>query len=322
MSGGTDKCHPSLASSMTEFVLYGGKGGVGKTTISSATALHMAQAGGRVLLVSTDPAHSVGDVFDAELGPEPTRVREDCDLFALEVDPEHRFDEKYADAFDSLVSRAESLGVDVGDVDIDSRGVIGGEEVVVVDLLSRYVDSEWDYVVLDTAPTGHTLRLLKLPEVLDSTLGTVGRVVSRVDSVTSRVSGLIGDGDGEDGEDEEQIDYESMEQRLREVETVLTDPERTRFRAVMEPEELSLAETRRLTDQLEDYDIPLDSIVINKVLTDIDEDCSLCSARRDEQQDVIGEAERTLDRPLVRVPLLESVEIGMVADRLAEAPAS
>ncbi len=305
---------------MTEFVLYGGKGGVGKTTISSATALHMAQAGGRVLLVSTDPAHSVGDVFDAELGPEPTRVREDCDLFALEVDPEHRFDEKYADAFDSLVSRAESLGVDVGDVDIDSRGVIGGEEVVVVDLLSRYVDSEWDYVVLDTAPTGHTLRLLKLPEVLDSTLGTVGRVVSRVDSVTSRVSGLIGD--GEDDDEEERIDYEGVERRLREVETVLTDPERTRFRAVMEPEELSLAETERLTDELEDYDIPLDSIVINKVLTDIDEGCSLCSARRDQQQDVISDAERTLDRPLVEVPLLESVEIGQVADRLAEAPAS
>ncbi|PSQ40317.1 ATPase [Halobacteriales archaeon SW_12_71_31] len=228
---------------MTEFVLYGGKGGVGKTTVSSATALHMAQAGGRVLLVSTDPAHSVGDVFAAELGPEPTRVRDDCELFALEVDPEHRFDEKYADAFDSLVSRAESLGVDVSGVDVDSRGVIGGEEVVVVDLLSRYVDSEWDYVVLDTAPTGHTLRLLKLPEVLDSTLGTVGRVVSRVDSVTSRVSGLLGDrdgdGDGEDGEGEnaeaeEPIDYEGVEQRLREVESVLTDPQRTRFRAVME----------------------------------------------------------------------------------------
>jgi arsenite-transporting ATPase len=315
---------------MTEFVLYGGKGGVGKTTVSSATALHMAQAGGRVLLVSTDPAHSVGDVFDAELGPEPTRVREDCEMFALEVDPEHRFDEKYADAFDSLVSRAESLGVDVSGVDVDSRGIIGGEEVVVVDLLSRYVDSEWDYVVLDTAPTGHTLRLLKLPEVLDSTLGTVGRVVSRVDSVTSRVSGLLGDGDGdgdgdgggENGEAEEPIDYEGVEQRLREVESVLTDPQRTRFRAVMEPEELSLAETERLVAQLEDYDIPLDSIVINKVLTDIDEDCSLCSARRDRQQQVIADAERSLEYPLVEVPLLEGVEIDRVANRLAAAPAS
>jgi arsenite-transporting ATPase len=317
---------------MTEFVLYGGKGGVGKTTVSSATALHMAQAGGRVLLVSTDPAHSVGDVFATELGPEPTRVRDDCELFALEVDPEHRFDEKYADAFDSLVSRAESLGVDVSGVDVDSRGVIGGEEVVVVDLLSRYVDSEWDYVVLDTAPTGHTLRLLKLPEVLDSTLGTVGRVVSRVDSVTSRVSGLLGDrdgdgdgegeGDGENGEAEEPIDYEGVEQRLREVESVLTDPQRTRFRAVMEPEKLSLAETERLVAQLEDYDIPLDSVVINKVLTDIDEGCSLCSARRDRQRQVIEDAERSLSYPLVEVPLLEAVEIDRVADRLAAAPAS
>jgi arsenite-transporting ATPase len=305
---------------MTEFVLYGGKGGVGKTTISSATALHMAKAGRRVLLVSTDPAHSVGDVFDAELGPEPTRVRENCELFALEVDPKHRFDEKYADAFDSLVSRAESLGVDLGDVDVDSRGVIGGEEVVVVDLLSQYADSDWDYVVLDTAPTGHTLRLLKLPEVLDSTLGTVGRVVSRVDSVTSRVTGLVGD--GEDDEDDGQIDYEGIEQRLQEVETVLTDPERTRFRAVMEPEELSLAETERLVGQLDDYGIPIDSIVINKVLTDIDEDCSLCTARRDDQQEVIHEAEGTLDRPTVEIPLLESVEIGVVAERLAEAHAS
>lgn len=306
---------------MTEFVLYGGKGGVGKTTVSSATAYHMAQAGGRVLLVSTDPAHSVGDVFDADLGPEPTRVREDCELFALEVDPEHRFDEKYADAFDSLVSKAESLGVDVGEMDVDSRGVVGGEEVVVIDLLSRYVDSDWDYVVLDTAPTGHTLRLLKLPDVLDSTIGTAVRVKSRIDSVTDTVSGLLRDGDDEEPADE-RIDYDGVRQRLEDVERVLTDPERTRFRVVMEPEELSLAETRRLVEQLEDYDIPLDSIVINKVLTDIDEDCSLCSTRRDQQQAVIREAESTLSAPLVKVPLLESVAVEGVADRLAKAPAS
>jgi arsenite-transporting ATPase len=307
---------------MTEFVLYGGKGGVGKTTVSSATAYHMAQAGGRVLLVSTDPAHSVGDVFGADLGAEPTRVREDCELFALEVDPEHRFDEKYADAFDSLVSKAESLGVDVGEMDVDSRGVIGGEEVVVVDLLSRYVDSDWDYVVLDTAPTGHTLRLLKLPDVLDSTIGTAVRVKSRIDSVTDTVSGLFRNGEAEDPPADERIDYDGVRERLERVEDVLTDPERTRFRVVMEPEELSLAETQRLVEQLADYEIPLDSIVINKVLTDIDESCSLCSTRRDQQQAVIAEAERTLSAPLIRVPLLESVAVEQVADRLAAAPAT
>jgi arsenite-transporting ATPase len=278
----------------------------------------MARSGSEVLVVSTDPAHSVADVFETDLGPEPTRVREDCSLYALEVDPEHRFDSAYADAFDDLVGRVESLGIDVGEIDVDSRGVIGGEEVVVVDLLSTYLDSKWDYVVLDTAPTGHTLRLLKLPEVLDSTVGTALRVKSGVDRVADRVNGIFGDGDDEDDPD---VDYDDVQERLRSVGDALTDSTTTRFRVVMEPAELSLAETERLLADLEDFGVPLDAVVVNKMLTDVDESCSLCTSRRDRQQSVLEDAERRLDGRMLRVPFLEDVTLDRVAESLVRAGA-
>jgi len=304
---------------MPKCLLYGGKGGVGKTTCASASALARARRGDRTLVISTDPAHSLGDVFDAPVKTEPTPVCDDRPLYAVEVDPETRLGEKYAETFDTLVGEIERLGVDLPTrADLDARSVVGSDELAAVDLFGRYAaDDDWDRVVFDTAPTGHTLRLLRLPRVLDSTLGRAAEIKSRVDAVTSTVTGLFS---GDDTERLAAVDIDGTRNRIERVAETLHDPERTQFRAVMEPERLSLRETERLLDRLREEDIPVDCVVANKVLEDIDGSCSLCSARRERQADVLSAATDRFDAPLVTVPLLEAPadeRVRAVADRFA-----
>lgn len=288
---------------MTTYIMYGGKGGVGKTTVAAATARHMAEQGAETLVVSTDPAHSLGDVFDRDLDSTPTRIDADRELFGLEVDPTQRFDAEYADTFEDLLAEARSLGLRVDSDDlpeVEGSDVIGSGELAVVDLLARYQeDDEWDYVVFDTAPTGHTLQLLRLPEILDSTVGTVLEIKSRIDTVTNAVTGLLSD-DEDDGLDEEEIDdLRSVVERA-----AAALQERTLFRPVMEAERLSMLETDRLLGHLDEYDVGADVVVANKVLTDVDEDCDLCTRRRDHQQSVLEEARSRFEVPIATVPLL------------------
>lgn len=293
---------------MSQFILYGGKGGVGKTTCSSATALAIAKQGQRTLVVSTDPAHSISDVFDQEIGSEPTSVSDEYPLSAMEVDPEHRFNENYEDTLDAITNEAESLGLDLGgELDIQTEGLVGSDEMAVVDLFSEFIDNnEWDYVVFDTAPTGHTLRMLQLPEVLDKGIGRLLEIKSQFGGLANKVTGFIGGNDSDDETGIEDVDIDKTKNQMRQVSNVLQDTEQTQFRVVMEPERLSMLETERLLAQLREYEIGVGGIVANKVLQDIDESCSLCSGRRETQQEVLAESgDRFTDIPIVEIPLLE-----------------
>jgi len=289
---------------MTEFILYGGKGGVGKTTCASATGYGLAENGYRTLIISTDPAHSIEDVFEKEIGSKPTKVDSNRPLYSMEVDPQERFDENYSDTFNALTNELESLGIDItDDVDIDTEGIVGSDELAVVDLFSEYIgNDEWDYVVFDTAPTGHTLRMIRLPEVLDGAFGKAIQVKSKVKSVSDKVTGVFGDDEEEKGIDD--VDFDGTQSKIKQVADVLQDGDKTEFRAVMEAEELSMKETKRLLEQLDEYNISIDRVVINKVLTDIDESCNLCVQRKESQSTVIQNSERMFDSPVSKVPLI------------------
>jgi len=306
---------------MTTYIMYGGKGGVGKTTVSAATARHMAGMGAETLVVSTDPAHSLGDVFDRELDSTPTRIDESLELYGLEVDPTQRFDAEYADTFEDLLAEARSLGLRVDSEDlpeVEGSDVIGSGELAVVDLLARYQEQgDWDYVVFDTAPTGHTLQLLRLPEILDSTVGTVLEIKSRIDTVTNAVTGLLSDEEN-DGLDEEEID--DLREVVERAATALQH--NTRFRPVMEAEQLSMLETERLLGHLQEYDVGADIVVANKVLTDVDEDCDLCTRRRDHQQSVMDEARSRFEVPIASVPLLAEPDGPEALEAVSEALAN
>lgn len=292
---------------MTEFIMFGGKGGVGKTTCASATALSLAMDDEETLVVSTDPAHSIADVFDTDIGSEPTQVFEEYELYAIEVDPEKRFNDNYADWADAITNEASNLGIDIDGDKFSGMesGVIGSEEAAVIDLFHEFhAEDEWDYVVFDTAPTGHTLKMLKLPELLDGLVGTALNVKSKYDNVKNKVTGIIPGNDDEDDEtDIEDVDVEGTREKLEKVGELLQDPQTTQFFPVMEAEEMSFLETDRLLGELDAYNIPVGGVFINKILQDINEDCDLCSLRRDNQQDVIARAESDIEYPLLKIAL-------------------
>jgi arsenite-transporting ATPase len=315
---------------VTEFILYGGKGGVGKSTLAAATGYQLAREGKRTLVVSTDPAHSLGDVFESEVYGTPTRVTELPELHALEIDPRERFRERYGEAFEALLNDAQSLGVDVDGEDVTEvteRGLVpGADEVAVVDLFAEYDDHEnWEYVVFDTAPTGHTLRLLELPDVMSSTMGKLVKLRSRMGGMASVVKGVLGNGDESSvGSQVSSRDLSRIEGVMEQVGERLRDAERTEFRVVTLPERMALAETERLLDTLEETGIPVGFVVVNKLLEGVDESCEVAYAWQQQQHEQLAAMSGSLGADVVRMPLMPLVDgtdrLAAVADRLPAPP--
>ena len=314
---------------MTEFVLYGGKGGVGKTTCAAATALKRAREGAPTLVVSTDPAHSLSDVFDATVGAEPTRVDGESDLWAVEVDPGERIGQ-YRGRVTAALDELEGLGISLDDGDVDDvieAGVAPGtDEAAAMDLFLDYMDDpRFECIVFDTAPTGHTLRLLKLPDVMSSAMGKLISVRSQVSSLADSVRSFVGGGDEDDAEDQGDagvgVDLEALRDRMERVAGALRDPDRTEFRVVLIPETMAVLETERLLAELDTYGVPAGRAVVNKVIEEPEPACDLCRSRHESQQEQIAAARERFDLPVTLVPQLHGEVHGLaavetVADRL------
>ncbi|MEF8843445.1 MAG: ArsA family ATPase, partial [Haloarculaceae archaeon] len=227
---------------MTDYTMFGGKGGVGKTTCAAGYAVALAAGSHETLVVSTDPAHSLGDALDADVGAEPTPVT--GYLEAVEIDPASRAD-RYRALAEALAEDMRSVGVRVPGEDLDALfggAMPGADEIAALDLFAEYLEG-YDRVVFDTAPTGHTLRLLDLPDTVGRAVETAASVRSQVrrtaDTARSMVFGPAAFR-GEDGADE---GFEDLTERMERVEAALRDPDRTGFRVVFRPEALVLAET-------------------------------------------------------------------------------
>jgi len=306
---------------MTRYVLYGGKGGVGKTTCAAATAYRLAHEGHETLVVSTDPAHSLSDSFNVPVSSEPTEVRER--LFAVEVDPEEAMEE-YRDAFENVPRRlaegvgasmgldSEEVGEGMGGLFDDAMDAPGSNEAAAMYKFMEYMESDrWDYVVFDTAPTGHTLKLLQLPEVMDSMVGRLFKIRSQVQGVFGSVTGIFG---GDENDESEGDKLERLKERVESVREKLVDPERTEFRVVLIPESMAVSETERLIDRLSRFDIPVRTVVVNKVIEDVNEDCEFCLDRWAVQKRNLEDAkERFRDLEVVRLPLMREEVRGVDA---------
>ncbi|GAA0672931.1 ArsA family ATPase [Natronoarchaeum mannanilyticum] len=314
---------------MPRHVFYGGKGGVGKTTCAAATALGYADRGAETLVVSTDPAHSLADSLEARVGAEPREI--ESGLWAAEVDPDERAD-KYRGAFEELFDDLSTLGLGLDDRDVDAlldAGLApGGDEVAALDLLAEYEsDDRFDRIVFDTAPTGHALRLLELPDVLSKGAETASGVRKRVkrmsDSVRSTfVPGYYYGRAGENGDE----GFDDIAARMARASEVVRDPDRTEFRVVTIPETMAIHETRRLVERLGEIGVPVQSVVVNRVLEEIDEDCSRCRSRRERQRERVAEIRSRFESLDVRtLPELDGEARGRPAlrelsDRLVGEP--
>ena len=299
-----------------EYVLYGGKGGVGKTTMAAATALASARDGTATLVVSTDPAHSLSDTLAADVPAQPAQIREDVPLYAAEIDPEDALAEgPFGGSGGEDGAGSNPLAALLGE---DAANPLGGsmpgsDEAAALRLLLQYMDDpRFERVVVDTAPTGHTLRLLELPEMLDS---MVGKLVTLRERMGGMLGGVFGDEDDEEGIDT----LRAFADRIEEFRAVLRDPERTDFRVVMVPEELSVRESERLLDRLAEFEIPVGTVVVNRVMQDPAEvadvsgefvtpnhtDCKFCARRWDVQREALRRSQDLFrGHEVRRVPLL------------------
>ena len=293
-----------------ECVLYGGKGGVGKTTMAAATARASARDGTSTLVVSTDPAHSLADTFDRDIPSEPTQIHEEYPLYAAEIDPD--------EAMHAEIGGIAGIGGENPLSEFLGDAVMPGadEAVALQQLMEHLGDDRFDRVIVDTAPTGHTLRLLSLPEMLDTMVGRLMTLRERLSGVMESAGGLFGANEEATGPGLDEL-REGIE-RLR---TVLRDPSRTDFRLVVVPETMSIEESSRLIDELEAQSIPVRTVVVNRVMEDpadiaegIEpgmlatpniEDCEFCRQRWEVQRTALDRAQPLFrGRTVKRVPLL------------------
>ena len=268
---------------MARLLLFGGKGGVGKTTTSSATAVWLADAGLKVLLVSSDPAHSTSDSLDTNLGPVPVEVDGVPGLFGLEMDPEAKLSNllpKVGEAVNNMSSGGMGglggLGMmldpsakdEFEDVksDIKTADMIlpGLDEALAFDELLRHMENPtWDVVVFDTAPTGHTLRFLSLPELIESWSGRLLRLMRVSGGIRSM---LFGRKESDAMKDE----LERFRRRVLHVRRVLSDPATSSFTLVTIPERMGINETVRAHESLVEYNLPIGGCLVNRITPEFD----------------------------------------------------
>jgi len=283
------------------FVLFGGKGGVGKTSCAAAASLYTAQLGYKTLIVSTDPAHSLSDSFDQKLTGEATAIQGVEGLYALEIDPSQALQEFRSTVDDSGASESllqMGLGGDM--FDMTPPGI---DEAIAFNKVLEFLDSpEYDVLILDTAPTGHTLRLLSLPEVMDSWLFRIITLRQRMGNLFDRFKQLFGRGGDRDQALES---LEEMKEKIELAREHLTNPEESEFITVMIPEKMSVYESERLLRSLFAVEVPSEHIIVNMIYPERP-DCSFCNARRtmqDENLQIIDEYYD--DFQIARIPLFE-----------------
>ena len=213
---------------MQQYVFYGGKGGVGKTTCAAATGLALADRGERTLVVSTDPAHSLADAYGLDPGTGRRQVADD--LWMVEVGPEAG-ERTFEAVLWTLAAELRSAGIRLDDEEIErlfAAGVApGSDELAALELLAGALEDDFDRVVVDTAPTGHTLRLLDLPDVLRETLAATdslrGQVSRLVDRTRTAVFGPAYYAFGAGSEDDEDS-LSALADRIQSVGTSCTTP--------------------------------------------------------------------------------------------------
>jgi arsenite-transporting ATPase len=258
---------------MERFVFFGGKGGVGKTTVSSAYAHKCATAGLETLLVSTDPAHSTADVFDQQFSDDPTPVDGYDSLSVMEIDPDEAVDEHLMSIKRALGDQVSPSIVNEIDRQIElAHRTPGAHEAALFD---RFIEvmreaEQWDRVVFDTSPTGGTLRLLSLPEYLG---GWIDRLLSKREaSVDLYEKAAIGKREPRRTAVGDPIIARLQERKAKFEFAGETLREDAVFFLVVNPDELSIRETERAVESLEEQGLDVEGLVMNRLTPEPDDD--------------------------------------------------
>jgi arsenite/tail-anchored protein-transporting ATPase len=248
-------------------ITFTGKGGVGKTSISAATALRLSELGYRTLIMSTDPAHSLSDSFDTKLSAEPRLLKEN--LWAIEINAYADLKENWQ-SVQCYYSRLLTMQ-GIAPIMADEMTVLPGmEELFSLMRVKRYKASgKYDALILDTAPTGETLRLLSLPEAMNwgvkmartfekFVMKPIARPLSRF---SDKLSTML-------PSQEVMESFDELFTELEGVKGILTDEANSSVRLVMNPEKMVIKETERALTYLNLYGFKVDMVTVNKILAE------------------------------------------------------
>ncbi|QBP42439.1 ArsA family ATPase [Paenisporosarcina antarctica] len=244
-------------------IFVGGKGGVGKSTSAAAIAWKLAQQGYRTLLVSTDPAHNVGDIFNQNIGGKTVEISKN--LHALEIDPEIETDKYIKGVKENIKGIVHSGMMEEVHRQLDTaKASPGADEAALFDKLISIILEEranFDKLVFDTAPTGHTIRLLTLPELMGV---WINGLLEKRKKTNENYSALLND--GEPVEDPIYEVLKTRQERFSKARDILLSEKETGFIFVLNPERLPILETQKAIELLHKYDLHVKTLIINKVL--------------------------------------------------------
>jgi arsenite-transporting ATPase len=264
--------HPSLKNVLEQeslnWIFVGGKGGVGKTTTSCCLSVQLAKVRPNVLIVSTDPAHNLSDAFGQKFGREPVKVNGYDNLFCMEVDSSGDQEwEVHEAALAAQGVEADGLQSGVGSIMKDLMTSVPGidEAMAFAELMKMVQEMNYSTIVFDTAPTGHTLRLLSFPRTMESAIGKLLDLKNRFAGMLKTVTGMMGAG-GAEGVEQMITKLEQLKGLIDQVHNQIRNPEKTTFVCVCIPEFLSIYETERLVQELSKSEIDTHNVVVNQVL--------------------------------------------------------
>jgi arsenite-transporting ATPase len=300
-----------------KLILFGGKGGVGKTTCASSAGLYLAKEGYETLVISTDPAHSLSDSLGQKIGDEIKEVKGIKNLSALEVNAQKalsQFKVKYENQIKKIFDTSTYL--DKEDIDaFFALPIPGIDEVMgfktIVDLIDG---AKFDKYIVDTAPTGHALRLLTLPQLLDEWIKVLAKMRWKYRYMVESFSGKYNPDEGDDF-------LVDMKKTVKRIEDLLKDRKRCEFVAVTIPEDMAILETERLVSDLSNYGIKVKQLLVNNVLdlslgdrkvypAGLDSrDCGFCRERSKGQAEYIKQIRRKFGGLKTTILPLQAIEV-------------
>jgi arsenite/tail-anchored protein-transporting ATPase len=272
-----------------KLIFFGGKGGVGKTTCASAFAILASQKGRKTLLVSTDLAHSLSDIFQRPIGNRETELQPN--LYGLEINPDDEVG-TYIQKIKSGLSQRLNDDMKrsfIQQLDLAATSP-GTQEAAlfdkVTDLIIR-IDQDYDLLVFDTAPTGQTLRLLTLPELMGSWIETLTKRRKKVFSLWKMFSRA-----SQNPIDDDPIlmILEKRREKFTKAKKILIDASQTSFYLVLIPERLPILETQKAIPILKQHRIPIRGMIVNRLLPE-DSDSAYIQRRKDQEKSYLKEIE-------------------------------
>lgn len=294
-------------------LFFGGKGGVGKTTAATAFSLLSAARGLKTLLVSTDPAHSSSDILERYVGSGIQRVR--GRLWVLELDSE-----KEADAYIQGVSRTirsqvkPNLRSEIDRQIRMARVSPGAQEAALFDRIAELIETsedDYDRIVFDTAPTGHTIHLLALPEMMEAWIDGLISRRKQVNEMSALWKNMTLGRGAEESDDPVETVLQERKRKFAKMRRVLLDEEQTAFIFVLNPERLPIVETEKAIHMLREHNVPVGGIVINRVLPEEIPDHEFFRSRKEQEQEYLKDIAQRFSRvPSLQLPLLDRDVVG------------